>query len=460
MKLSFATDTGEIYTVEVDQTMEVESLMALLEAECEIPVAEQSITLDGRELSDPKATLISAGVQEDAMLHLRRKVVVAGRTAAHDEEMMRLQLLGDPTLMRQLREVNIPLNPTPKPRLIDPQAQPELADAAQNNPQRFAELLRQHRDRQRDAELAHQREIAALNADPYNVDAQARIEEAIRQQAVLENMEHAMEYSPEFFGRVIMLYIPVEVNGFKVKAFVDSGAQQTIMSPECAEQCGLLRLLDKRFAGIAKGVAYYDYLTNVSPELPKVLVPPRSWDECTAPSSSLPTYTCLVHSPSWRQGRDVDLLFGLDMLKAHQACIDLEKSVLRIQGREVKFLSEHELPDKARHDTSADLEGSKSQTPSTSTPAPGTEPASSSGTPAPAQRFPGTGSTLGSAPAPASAPRSNPRAAVQPQRAAPTSFPENDIATLQGFGATREQAIQLLQAAGGNLDVAAALLFQ
>lgn len=48
------------------------------------------------------------------------------------------------------------------------------------------------------------------------------------------------------------------------------------------------------------------------------------------------------------QGRDVDLLFGLDMLKRHQACIDLEKNVLRIQGREVPFLAEHELPNKAR----------------------------------------------------------------------------------------------------------------
>ena len=43
---------------------------------------------------------------------------------------------------------------------------------------------------------------------------------------------------------------------------------------------------------------------------------------------------------------DTDLLFGLDMLKAHQACIDLEKYVLRIRGREVKFLEEHELPEK------------------------------------------------------------------------------------------------------------------
>ena len=85
------------------------------------------------------------------------------------------------------------------------QTQPEIAAAAQSDPGRFAELLRQTRARQLDAELAQRREIETLNADPFDVDAQRRIEEAIRQQAVLENMEHAMEYSPESFGRVTML---------------------------------------------------------------------------------------------------------------------------------------------------------------------------------------------------------------------------------------------------------------
>jgi hypothetical protein len=33
MKLSFATDTGEVYGLEADESMEVENLMALLEAE-------------------------------------------------------------------------------------------------------------------------------------------------------------------------------------------------------------------------------------------------------------------------------------------------------------------------------------------------------------------------------------------------------------------------------------------
>jgi hypothetical protein len=85
------------------------------------------------------------------------------------------------------------------------QAQPELASAAVSNPRRFAELLKELSARRADQERQRLSEIERLNADPFDVEAQRKIEEAIRQEAVLENWEHALEYSPESFGRVTML---------------------------------------------------------------------------------------------------------------------------------------------------------------------------------------------------------------------------------------------------------------
>jgi len=140
------TDLGATYSVEIDPKMELENVMALLEAEvglslhsaaraqplsfpCDksgISPAEQSISYDGRELSDTKATMEGLGVTDNAMLLFRRKVNVAGRcfladlgshlgrcgahlvsrAAEQDAEMMRLQILGDPNLMSLVRQVN------------------------------------------------------------------------------------------------------------------------------------------------------------------------------------------------------------------------------------------------------------------------------------------------------------------------------------------------------------------
>ena len=87
----------------------------------------------------------------------------------------------------------------------DVQTAPEILDAAQHNPARFADLMRQTRQRHVEAQADADRERMLLEADPFSIDAQRKIEEAIQQQAVLDNLEHALEYSPEFFGRVTML---------------------------------------------------------------------------------------------------------------------------------------------------------------------------------------------------------------------------------------------------------------
>lgn len=123
------------------------------------------------------------------------------------------------------------------------QGNPSLARAAEDSPQRFLSILQQQRTQiapsSVDAELA--------NSDPFDVEAQKRIEEAIRQDRVLENLEHAIEYNPESFTNVPMLYVDLKVNGHSVKAFVDSGAQATIISPECAERCGYVLVLMKKY---------------------------------------------------------------------------------------------------------------------------------------------------------------------------------------------------------------------
>ena len=227
------------------------------------------------------------------------------------------------------------------------------------------------------------------------------------------------------FGRVHMLYINVEVNGHKVKAFVDSGAQATIMSPSCAEACGIMRLVDKRFAGIARGVGTAAILGRVHSAQIKI------------GSLFLPCSFTVM------EGKDVDLLLGLDMLKRHQACIDLSKDKLVIQGVEVAFLGEADIP--------RNIEEERAEEPQVAGPGGTTIGARSGAVSAPS-------SAQGGPPPATAAPIPAPALRPSPQ-SQPSLLPEA-IDQLVALGFSRDEAVNALNACGGNVEYAAGLLFQ
>lgn len=245
-----------------------------------------------------------------------------------------------------------------------------------------------------------------------------------------------------------MLYIPVEVNATKAKAFVDSGAQATIMSPACAEACGIMRLIDKRYAGIARGVGTAKVLGRVHFAQIKI-------GDLFLPCS----FTVM-------EGKEVDLLLGLDMLKRHQACIDLHKNALVIQGQEIAFLPEAECPkDSPRSADEPKILGPE-----------GMETGAISGAVSKASE-PGESSFSRSkaftkAPSFSTNPQQQQQQQHQEQSSqdTPTSggkapateesqFPSADIARLVEMGLSREQAIHSLEAAGGNVLAAASMFF-
>lgn len=129
-----------------------------------------------------------------------------------------------------------------------------------------------------------------------------------------------------------------------------------------------MRLLDTRFAGMARGVGTAKILGRVHSaqlKMGKDLYLQCSFTimEVRSPSSSLSLPSdrerrrrLMRDLSDSEQGKDVDLLFGLDMLKRHQATIDLGKDALVIQGREIRFLSEHELPKHSQEEEEYELD--------------------------------------------------------------------------------------------------------
>lgn len=424
MQITITTLSDQIITIDVGEELELENFKALCQEETAVPASEMVIVWNGRPLHDDKLTLKEYGIKHGDMVliqHLRGperrspqnqarvpagpgipnidfgSIQIPGTSGSsqpqagpprEDPAFFRDMLLSNPAQLALLKERN-----------------PPLADAlVSGDIAKFKAVFEEQQAARRKVEEDKRR---LLMADPFDPSAQQQIEEAIRMKNVESNMETAMEYSPESFGQVHMLYVDCKVNGFPVKAFVDSGAQMTIMSQACADRCHIMRLVDRRWEGVAKGVGTQKIIGRVH--------------LCQIQIGS----TYLGSSFSILENQPMDMLLGLDMLKRHQCVIDLGKNELKIgtTGTVTSFLGEADLPEHARLNQQ-----------------PGSEDHDL------AEAINKSAAVAGG--------ESSSKATQDS-----SEFPESAVSQLMGHGFSRQQCLEELKTAAGNVDQALASLF-
>lgn len=371
----------------------------LAEAEFNIPQAQQVLSANGKVITGDSQTLDKVGLKNNDII-----LVSSNQSSQQSSSSARSSMPSNSSGSSQdsrLEEVRQSFLNNPMVKAQLQATNPGLYEAAEKDPTKFKQMMQSLLSEQSESQRKKMEEIAKLEANPFDAESQKKIEEMIRAENVQKNMEHALEFNPEVFGTVHMLYINCEVNGKPIKAFVDSGAQMTVMSPKCAEACDIMHLCDKRFSGVAKGVGTSKIIGRVHAATLKL---------GNDPSADKNLFLQCSFTITQFQDSDMELLIGLDMLKRFQAVLDLQKDVLRIGEFETPFLPESQLPAHARlhikSPTSASMPPSRNS----------------------------------------------------PQQES-ASFPEDKIKSLISLGASREQAIASLKATNGNLDMAAGLLF-
>ncbi|KAJ1604962.1 ubiquitin domain-containing protein [Cryptosporidium canis] len=314
--------TGELVSLEISEETTVEVLISLVEIELNLDNSKKyELSIDGNTLRD-EDLLLTKIPNKDSLLVISEKVnqnfAVSPRpTPTYSEDLINIlssQLLSKMRYDKSLKSMYYTKSN-------------EYRDAIdKNDVKRFTQLLKnEHFPIKTDSNPSSSSSYNLYNLDPLSPEYQKIIEEQVRKQNVEENLMLAQDHLPESFAQVHMLYINAEVNGHSIKAFVDSGAQTTIMSKKCAERCNLLRLIDYRFNGIAQGVGTSKIVGKIHVAQMKI------------GSSFFPFSITVLEEDR------VDFLFGLDLLKRYQCCIDLHQNALIIGNEKVRFLSESEI---------------------------------------------------------------------------------------------------------------------
>lgn len=79
MRLTFSTDDGDVFSIDVEPATDWSTVAALVEANCGVPVASQEYAYNGQRVTPPPGQTIAAlGLKDDDMVYVRRAAAGAG----------------------------------------------------------------------------------------------------------------------------------------------------------------------------------------------------------------------------------------------------------------------------------------------------------------------------------------------------------------------------------------------
>ncbi|CDR93886.1 hypothetical protein, conserved [Babesia bigemina] len=285
-----------------------------------IPVEGQKLFIDGRALENAEQTMQEACVKHGDVVYVGYAPAVPLTPGLmRSRQMSQIDNDRASTIMQTLKPGSLELE-----AIRD--MSPDVHDAVltKDLEQVVAALKKHHRleiDKQRD----RQAKLFRAYLNPLTPESQQVIHEEISRNRIDENLAHAHRYLPESFARVFMLFVSTQINQVTVKALVDTGAQETVMSLECAQRCNLLSLVDRRYHGVAVGVSQSRIVGKIHLANLKI------------GETHIPFSCVLIES------LHMDFILGLDLLRRHQCTINLASNSMQICGVTVPFLPEYEI---------------------------------------------------------------------------------------------------------------------
>lgn len=186
----------QILSYELPLSFTIADLKGLVNDDTKVPAASQQYYLNNTPIAGDEKTFEEAGIKDGDMLAMLMRQPQQENSMGSQRRQPQTPRRGHPQGQQEIENARLSILQNPAAMAQVREQRPALAGAI-NDPTRFREVWLEmiQEDENREGERLEQMRV--LNDDPFNVDAQRRIEEMIRQEAVQDNLQFAYEHNPE-----------------------------------------------------------------------------------------------------------------------------------------------------------------------------------------------------------------------------------------------------------------------